>query len=92
VVTYFIPMTPEIYPESNPKKIPPKDAKAHIRYALRVTGASILERSPAGARPPAIIREFALKRVSRTCCGVKQRGGCIEQRLRQFVAEDQVRY
>ena len=36
-----MPMTPFTYPESYPKKIPPKAAKAHIRYALKVTGASM---------------------------------------------------
>lgn len=30
-----------MYPESYPKKIPPNDAKAQIRYAFQVTGASI---------------------------------------------------
>ena len=36
-----MPLTPLMYPESYPKKIPPNAAKAHIKYAFQVMGASM---------------------------------------------------
>jgi hypothetical protein len=50
--------TPPIQPVSYPKKTPPKAAKAQIRYALNVTGASILDKSAVpwmGTKPTAPI-------------------------------------
>lgn len=55
-IKYGMPITPLMYPESKPKKIPPNAAKAHIRYAFSVTGASTRETSVV----PAIVREFKL--------------------------------
>ena len=51
------PKTPLIHPVSYPKKIPPKAANAHIKYALTVTGASIREVSavPVMTGSPAIM-------------------------------------
>jgi hypothetical protein len=50
-------MMPPIHPVSYPKKIPPKAAKAHIKYAFMVTGASIRDVSavPWITPPPAIM-------------------------------------
>lgn len=49
------PLTPLMYPESYPKKIPPNEAKAHIRYAFHVTGASMRLISLVDAIPKAIV-------------------------------------
>jgi hypothetical protein len=43
---------------SYPKKMPPKLAKAHIRYALKVTGASIRLTSAVAERPAGILAYF----------------------------------
>lgn len=51
---------PPIHPVSYPKNIPPNAAKAHIRYALKVTGASIRDVSivPTTTAPPAMMIYF----------------------------------
>jgi hypothetical protein len=80
---YFMPSTPEIYPESKPKKIPPNEAKAHMRYAFRVTGASIRDKSAVATRPPGAI-------VGSVCCctGIRYEGGFEESRRGAALVED----
>jgi hypothetical protein len=51
-------ITPDIQPVSYPKNMPPNAAKAHMRYAFTVTGASIRATSvvPWITTPPAIVK------------------------------------
>jgi hypothetical protein len=55
---YSMAKTPDIQPVSYPKKIPPNAAKAHMRYALIVTGASTRDVSavPVMTMPPAMMK------------------------------------
>ncbi len=59
--------TPDIHPVSYPKKMPPKAAKAQMRYALTVTGASIREVSavPVRTPPPAMLMELSRQLLAR---------------------------